>query len=61
MMDSLKLLLERAGLNVSTEEIRRLQPYYELYLEALNTLYKVELQDEEVAGTFIPIMEEGDS
>ena len=60
-MDSFKVLLVRAGLNLSDGEIHRLQPYYELYIEALNTLYKVELQDEEVAGTFIPVMEEEDS
>ena len=60
-MDSFKVLLERAGLNLSDGEIHRLQPYYALYVEALSCLYEAELQHEEIAGSFNPIVEEENS
>jgi hypothetical protein len=57
-MNSFKVLLELAGLELSNDEILRLKPYYELYVDALKDLYNAELQHEEVAGSFIPAMEE---
>lgn len=52
--EGLRLLLERAGLELSQVEIERLRPLYEEYLRRLKVLHSVDLQDEEVAGVFIP-------
>jgi len=50
-------LLGRAGITPTPADRRQLQGIWEKYLERLKTLHTADLDDEEVAGYFLP---EGD-
>ena len=52
--EDISLLLERAGLKLPQEEIQRLMPFFEQYLERLTVLREADLEEEEVAGIFTP-------
>lgn len=53
-METMGLLLERAGLKLSSGEVERLKPFFEKYQERLKALYAADLGAEEVAGVFLP-------
>ena len=47
-------LLARAGLAPSPADTKQLEAIWEKYLEQLKVLHAADLDDEEVAGLFIP-------
>ena len=52
--DSIRLLLQRAGLTLPDEEIEKLLPYYRRNKERLEVLHAAGLEKEEVGGVFPP-------
>ena len=52
-------LLARAGLAPSPADTEQLKAIWEEYLERLKLLYAADLDDEEVAGFFIPGGDQG--
>ena len=52
--EAIRLLLERAGLTLTDEELEKLIPYYQRNLERLQALHSADLEKEEVAGVFPP-------
>jgi hypothetical protein len=48
----LDLLMRRAGLTLSSDELARLQPLYDAYLEHVKALYSSDLGEEEPADFF---------
>ena len=53
MSNSLEIILKHAGLNLSSEEIAYINPYFDLYREALKQLYDAPLENYALANTFI--------
>jgi hypothetical protein len=49
-----RVLVERAGLQLSDAELTALQPMFDFYAEQLPKLHEVELGAEELAVTFLP-------
>ena len=51
-LDEFKLLTERAGLNLTPEDLERLKPQFQQYLEQLKVLHDLDLESEEPVVTF---------
>ena len=53
-MEQLKALAERAGMDLTQEELEELKPVYELYAEQAAQLHELDLGDGDLALTFSP-------
>jgi hypothetical protein len=53
-LEHFRVLVERAGLQLSDAELTALQPMYDFYAEQIHKLPEVELGAEELAVTFLP-------
>ena len=53
-LEHFKVLTERAGLQLSPEELTALKPMYDFYAEAIQSLHEVQLDAEDLAVTFLP-------
>jgi hypothetical protein len=53
-LEHFRVLVERAGLQLSDTELAALQPMYDFYAEQIRKLHEVELGAEELAVTFLP-------
>lgn len=53
MSESFETILKHAGLNLSSDEISRLSPYFKLYRDTLKQLYEADFKDYEPANQFI--------
>ena len=51
---ALQQIVERAGMNLSQEELEQLKPLYDLYRQYVNQLHSIDLQAEEIAMAFHP-------
>ena len=52
--ENFRVLVERAGLQLSDAELTVLQPVFDFYAEQIHKLHEVELGAEELAVTFLP-------
>jgi Asp-tRNA(Asn)/Glu-tRNA(Gln) amidotransferase C subunit len=52
--EAFQQIVERAGLGLSQEELERLKPLYDLYLQYVNQIHSIDLQSEEIALVFRP-------
>jgi hypothetical protein len=52
--ENFRVLVERAGLQLSDTELAALQPMFDFYAEQIHKLHEVELGAEELAVTFLP-------
>jgi hypothetical protein len=52
--ENFRVLVERAGLQLSDAELTALQPVFDFYAEQIHKLHEVELGAEELAVTFLP-------
>ena len=52
--EEFKLLTDRAGLGMSTEEVEDLKPLYEMYLQLIGPLRSLDLKAEEIGMAFRP-------
>jgi hypothetical protein len=53
-LDDFRVLVERAGLNLSAEDLAALKPMYDFYVPLVQELHDVELAAEDLALTFLP-------
>jgi len=53
-LERLRVLVERAGLSLSSEELAALKPMFDFYAEQLRLLHEVELGAEDLAVAFDP-------
>ena len=53
-MDQFKTMTELAGFGMTTEEIEKLKPLYDLYAQYIKVVHSVELGAEEIGVTFHP-------
>lgn len=53
-LDHFRILTERAGLNLTAEELVALKPMYDYYAGLIQQLHEVELDAEDLAVTFSP-------
>jgi hypothetical protein len=53
-LDHLRLLAERAGLTLSTEEVAALKPMFDHYAQHIPALFEVELEAEDMAVVYHP-------
>jgi hypothetical protein len=53
-LDHFRVLTERAGLNLTAEELVALKPMYDYYAVLIQQLHEVELGAEDLAVTFSP-------
>ena len=56
-MDQFRALLERAGLDLSEDELESLKPMYDHYAAQTAKLYEVDLDAEDLAVVFDPVQE----
>jgi hypothetical protein len=52
--ENFRVLVERAGLQLSDTELTALQPMFDFYAEQIHKLHEVELGATELAVTFLP-------
>ena len=52
--DEFKQMADRAGLGMTTEELKELKPLYDLYSHYTYLLHNIELGSEEIDLTFHP-------
>jgi hypothetical protein len=53
-LENFRVLVERAGLSLSSEELTVLKPMFDFYAEQIRRLHEVELGAEDLAVTFDP-------
>jgi hypothetical protein len=53
-LDHLRVLAERAGLTLTTEELASLKPMFDHYAQQVHALYDVELDAEDLAVVYNP-------
>jgi hypothetical protein len=53
-LDHLRVLAERAGLTLATEELASLKPMFDHYAQQVRALYEVELDAEDLAVVYNP-------
>jgi len=53
-IEHLRVLTERAGLGLTTEELTALKPMFDHYAKQIKVLYEVELEAEDLAVTYSP-------
>ena len=53
-LDHFRVLADRAGLNLSDEELQDLKPMYDHYAALVASLHDVDLQEEDLAVSFSP-------
>jgi hypothetical protein len=53
-LENFHILVERAGLSLSSEELTALKPMFDFYAEQIRRLHEVELGAEDLAVTFDP-------
>ena len=53
-LDSFRVLAERAGMNLSDQELADLKPLYEQYSERVAALHEADLGAEDMAVAFPP-------
>jgi hypothetical protein len=53
-LDQLRVLAERAGLTLTTEELASLKPMFDHYAQQIPALYDVELEAEDLAVAYTP-------
>jgi hypothetical protein len=53
-LEHFRMLTERAGLNLSAEELSALKPMYDYYAALLPALHEMELDAEDLAVSFSP-------
>ena len=53
-LDQLRVLAQRAGLSLTTEELTALKPMFDHYAKQLQELDEVELDAEDLAVTYSP-------
>ena len=53
-MEQFKALAERAGMDLTPEDLEELKPVYELYAEQAAQLHELDLGDGDLALTFSP-------
>jgi hypothetical protein len=52
--DHLRVLAERAGLELTDEELTSLKPLFDHYAKQITMLYDIELEAEDLAVTYSP-------
>ena len=52
--DYFQILTERAGLQLSPDELAALKPMYDFYADVIQSLHTVQLDAEDLAVTFLP-------
>jgi hypothetical protein len=53
-LEALRVLAERAGLQLTSEELASLKPMFDFYTEQVQRLHEVELGAEDLAVAFAP-------
>jgi hypothetical protein len=53
-VDQLRVLAERAGLALKSEELTALKPMFDHYAKQIQVLYEVELDADDLAVTYSP-------
>jgi hypothetical protein len=53
-LENFRVLVERARLSLSSEELTALKPLFDFYAEQIQRLHEVELGAEDLAVTFDP-------
>jgi hypothetical protein len=53
-LEEFRLMADRAGLGLSTEELERLKPLYEVNLQHTKLLHSLDLKKEEIDMSFHP-------
>ena len=53
-LDQLRILAQRAGLRLTTEELTSLKPMFDHYAKQIQMLYEVELDAEDLAVMYAP-------
>jgi hypothetical protein len=53
-LDQLRILAQRAGLSLTTEELTSLKPMFDHYAKQIQILDEVELDAEDLAVMFVP-------
>ena len=53
-LEEFRLLVDRAGLVLSPEELKELKPLYEIHLKDIQTLRSIDLGAEEIGLAFHP-------
>ncbi len=52
--EEFRLMAERAGLGMTTQEVEDLKPLYDLYAQYTETLHSIDFGAEEIGMTFHP-------
>ena len=53
-LEHFQILTERAGLQLSRDELAALKPMYDFYADVIQSLHEVPLDAEDLAVTFLP-------
>lgn len=59
-IDDFRVLVARAGLTLTDEQMKAIRPLYDQYAASTSALHDLELGAEDLAMTFTPAVEPGD-